>query len=94
MLSDGSNALTPNFDRIIATITASDIENFLRSGAPDDEKQRVLNASTNEIKMRLVGGYLIRTNQITAARLNGTSTAPVNRPNAAKPLKAAKPHKV
>lgn len=65
-------ALTPNFDRIVATITASDIEKFLRSGAPDDDKQRVLSASTNEIKMRLVGGYLIRTNQITAARLSRT----------------------
>jgi hypothetical protein len=86
-------ALTPNFDRIVATITALDIEKFLRSGAPDDDKQRVLNASTNEIKMRLVAGYLIRTNQITAARLNGTSTAP-KPPKAAKPLKAGRLHKV
>jgi hypothetical protein len=70
-------ALTPNFDRIVATITASDIEKFLRSAAPDDEKQRVLNASTNEIKMRLVGGYLIRTNQITPARLNSTTSKAV-----------------
>ena len=64
-------ALTPNFDRIVATITASDVEKFLRSAAPEDEKQRVLNARTNEIKMRLVGGYLIRTNQITPERLSG-----------------------
>ena len=82
-------ALTPNFDRIVATITASDIEKFLRSGAPDDDKQRVLNASTTGIQMRLVGGYLIRTNQVTAARLNGTPTATVKRPTAAKAAKAA-----
>ena len=67
-------ALTPNFDRIVATITASDIEKFLRSAAPEDDKQRVMNARTEEIKMRLVGGYLIRTNQITPARLNATAT--------------------
>jgi hypothetical protein len=85
-------ARIPNFDRIVATVTASDIEKFLRSAAPDDDKQRVLNATTNEIKMRLVGGYLIRTNQVTAARLNGTSTAPAKR--AAKIPKTAKPHKV
>ena len=83
-------ALTPNFDRIVATITAADVEKFLRSGAPDDEKQRVLKATTNEIKMRLVGGYMIRTNQITSARLNGTATTQVKRAGAAKPLKTAK----
>lgn len=87
-------ALTPNFDRIVATVTASDIEKFLRSGAPDDDKQRVLNASTNEIKMRLVGGYLIRTNQVTAARFTRTSTAPLKSAKAAKPLKTVKKHKV
>jgi hypothetical protein len=64
-------ALTPNFDRIVATITASDIEKFLRSAAPEDDKQRVLNAATQEIRMRLVGGYLIRTNQVSAERLTG-----------------------
>lgn len=63
-------ALTPNFDRIVATITAADIDKFLHSAAPEDEKQRVRDAASNEIRMRLVGGYLIRTNQITAARLN------------------------
>jgi hypothetical protein len=63
-------ALIPNFDRIVATITDSDIEKFLHSAAPDDDKQRVLNASSREIKMRLVGGYLIRTNQISTSRLN------------------------
>ena len=67
-------ALTPNFDRIVATITASDIEKFLRSAAPEDDKQRVMNATSEEIKMRLVGGYMIRTNQVTPARLNGTAT--------------------
>ena len=85
-------ALTPNFDRIVATITASDIEKFLRSAAPDDDKQRVLNAGTNEIKMRLVGGYLIRTNQVTPARLNGTATAPVKR--SAKTPRISKPQNV
>ena len=87
-------ALTPNFDRIVATITASDIEKFLRSAAPDDDKQRVLNASTNEIKMRLVGGYLIRTNQITAARLTGTSEPVKTRKAAKAPKAAAGQHKV
>ena len=77
-------ALTPNFDRIVATITASDVEKFLRSAAPDDDKQRVLNAGTNEIKMRLVGGYLIRTNQITPARLNRTPVEPAKRAKKAK----------
>ena len=80
-------ALTPNFDRIVATVTASDIEKFLRSSAPDDDKQRVLNASTNEIKMRLVGGYLIRTNQVTPARLNGGVTKAA--PSKAKASKSA-----
>jgi hypothetical protein len=63
-------ALIPNFDRIVATITASDIDKFLHSNAPDDDKQRVRDAASNEIRMRLVGGYLIRTNQITPARLD------------------------
>jgi hypothetical protein len=83
-------ALTPNFDRIVATITAADIEKFLRSGAPDDDKQRVLNANTNEVRMRLVGGYLIRTNQITAARLSHTSSVPVKGPKPAKSLATAR----
>ena len=63
-------ALIPNFDRIVATITASDIEKFLHSAAPDDDKQRVRDAGSMEIKMRLVGGYLIRTNQVSPTRLN------------------------
>jgi len=63
-------ALTPNFDRIVATVTDSDIEKFLHSTAPEDDKQRVRVAASHEIKMRLVGGYLIRTNQVTPARLN------------------------
>jgi hypothetical protein len=86
-------ALTPNFDRIVATITASDVEKFLRSTAPDDDKQRVLNAKTDEIRLKLVGGYLIRTNQITPARLNtalmkpvrsGKATAKAKQPKASK----------
>ena len=64
-------ALIPNFDRVVATITSSDIDKFLHSAAPDDEKQRVRDAGSNEIRMKLVGGYLIRTNQITPERLNG-----------------------
>ena len=40
------------------------------SNAPDDDKLRVRNAASLEIRMRLIGGYLIRTNQITLARLN------------------------
>ena len=74
-------ALIPNFDRIVATITDSDIEKFLHSAAPDDDKQRVRNASSQEVKMRLVGGYLIRTNQISTSRLN---------PKAAKPKASSK----
>jgi hypothetical protein len=64
-------ALIPNFDRIVATITSSDIDKFLHSAAPDDEKQRVRDADSNEIRMKLLGGYLIRTNQITPERFNG-----------------------
>jgi hypothetical protein len=82
-------ALTPHFDRIVATVTSSDIEKFLRSDAPADDKQRVLNASSDEIKMRLVGGYLIRTNQVTAERLH-SGGVPVK---AAKAAKVAKPRK-
>jgi hypothetical protein len=78
-------ALTPNFDRIVATITSSDVEKFLRSAAPEDDKQRVLNAKTDEIKMRLVGGYLIRTNQISPERLTGK---PARSHQTAKPQKA------
>lgn len=69
-------ALIPNFDRIVATITTSDIDKFLHSAAPDDDKQRVRNAASHEIRMRLVGGYLIRTNQITPARLNPALVKP------------------
>ena len=77
-------ALTPNFDRIVATITTSDIEKFLHSNAPDDDKQRVLKASSNKIKMRLVGGYLIRTNQITPARLAASLGQSHTKPKAPK----------
>ena len=63
-------ALTPNFDRIVATITAVDIQKFFRSTATEDEKQQVRDAATDEIRMRFVGGYLIRANQITPDRLN------------------------
>jgi len=79
-------ALIPNFDRIVATITPADIEKFLKSTAPEDDKQRVREARNEEIKMRLVGGYLIRTKQITTARLNSIST----KPRAVKATKAAK----
>jgi hypothetical protein len=65
-------ALIPHFDRIVATVTTLDIEKFLHSNAPDDDKQRVRDAATDEIRMRLVGGYLIRTNQVTLARFNPT----------------------
>jgi hypothetical protein len=78
-------ALIPHFDQIVATITALDVEKFLRSNAPDDEKQRVRDAATDEIKMRFVGGYLIRTNQVTLARFN-----PRQKKTAGKAAKAAK----
>jgi hypothetical protein len=85
-------AIIPNFDKIVATITDSDIEKFLHSAAPDDDKQRVRNAATTEIKMRFVGGYLIRTNQVTPARLNPALAKPakVSKAKAAKTPKAVK----
>lgn len=83
-------ALIPNFDRIVATITPADIEKFLHSTAPDDDKQRVRDASSHEIKMRLVGGYLIRTNQVTAARLNPKPVKVKASTKAAKVTKSAK----
>lgn len=83
-------ALIPNFDRIVATITASDIDKFLHSSAPDDDKQRVRDAASNEIRMRLVGGYLIRTNQITPARLNPSLVKPKVSSKAGKAAKAPK----
>ena len=89
-------ALIPNFDRIVATVTAADIEKFLHSSAPEDDKQRVRDAATNEIKMRLVGGYLIRTNQVTAARLNPASVKAkaVKVPKVTKAAKAPKTAKL
>jgi hypothetical protein len=63
-------ALTPNFDRIVATITAADVQTFFGSTATEDEKQQVRDAATDEIRMRFVGGYLIRVNQITPERLD------------------------
>ena len=83
-------ALTPHFDRIVANVTAADIEKFLRSTAPEDDKQRVRDAKTDEIKMRLVGGYMIRTKQITPERLNamlGKSKAGTKVPRVAKAAK-------
>src|SRR4051794_22167704 len=83
-------ALIPNFDRIVATITASDIDKFLHSAAPDDDKQRVRDAGSNEIRMRLVGGYLIRTNQVTPARLNPSLVKPKVSSKAGKVAKSSK----
>lgn len=93
-------ALIPNFDRIVATVTASDIEKFLHSAAPDDDKQRVRDAGSHEIKMRLVGGYLIRTNQVTSARFNAKGTKPkasgktVNATKTTRAIKTAKSPKL
>jgi hypothetical protein len=61
---------TPDFHRIAATITESDIEDFYRSVAPDDFKQQVREAPDQETKKRFVAGYLIRTKQIKPDRLN------------------------
>ena len=61
---------TPNFHRIAATITDSDIDDFYRSAAPDDFKQQVREAPDQETKKRFVAGYLIRTKQIKPERLN------------------------
>jgi hypothetical protein len=80
-------AQTLNFDRIVATVTEQDIEKFLRSNAPDDDKQRVRDAATHEIKMRFVGGYLIRTNQVTLARFNPTQKKVKASGNASKTTK-------
>lgn len=77
-------AKIPDFDRIVATVTDADIEKFLLSAAPEDDKQRVRDAPTHEIRMRFVGGYLIRTNQIKPNRLK-----PVARKQA-KPAKTVK----
>ena len=63
-------ALIPNFDRIVATITQADIEKFYKSVATDEDKQQVRDASSREIQMRFVAGYMIRTNQILPSRLN------------------------
>jgi hypothetical protein len=83
-------AVIPNFDRIVATITSSDIDKFLHSAAPDDEKQRVRDAGSNEIRMKLVGGYFIRTNQITPERFNGKLVKPKAGNKAAESVKASK----
>ena len=63
-------AKTPDFERITATITDSDIDQFFRSAAPDHFKQQVRDAPDQETKKRFVAGYLIRTNQIKRERLN------------------------
>jgi hypothetical protein len=81
-------AINPHFDQIVATVTAHDIEKFLRSNAPEDEKQRVQDAATNEIKMRFVGGYLIRTNQVTLARFNPKNKTKATTSKASKKLKS------
>jgi hypothetical protein len=61
---------TPDFHKIAATITDSDIQDFYRSAAPEDFKQQVREAPDEETKKRFVAGYLIRTRQITPERLN------------------------
>ena len=83
-------ALTPNFDRIVATITDADVQRFLRSSAPEDDKQRVRNAASDEVRMKLVGGYMIRTNQITPDRLKpgGGVAAPGKKPSMPRAVKA------
>src|SRR3954471_1817498 len=57
-------AKTPDFQRIVATITESDIDHFYRSAAPDDIKKQVRDSPDEETKKRFVAGYLIRTKQI------------------------------
>jgi hypothetical protein len=69
-------AKTPNFDKIVATITDSDIKHLLESSAPDDVKEQVREAATHEIKTRFVAGYMIRTNQIKPDRLNPKPAKP------------------
>jgi len=63
-------AKTPDFQRIVATITESDIDHFYRSAAPDDIKKQVRDSPDEETKKRFVAGYLIRTKQIKPGRLN------------------------
>lgn len=60
---------TPDFDRITATVSAKDIDDFYRSAAPDDFKQQVRDAPDMETTRRFVAGYLIRTGQIKPDRL-------------------------
>jgi len=87
-------AKTPNFDKIVATITDSDIKHLLESAAPDDVKEQVRGAATYEIKTRFVAGYMIRTNQIKPDRLNPKPAKP-GRAKAVKTQKLAKPrHKL
>lgn len=82
-------AKTPNFDKIVATITDSDIKQLLGSAAPDDVKEQVREAPSHEIKTRFVAGYLIRTNQIKPDRLNPKPAKP-SRAKAVKASKSAK----
>jgi hypothetical protein len=61
---------TPDFERITATITDSDIDDFFRSAAPDAFKQQVRESPDQETRKRFVAGYLIRTKQVKPDRLN------------------------
>jgi hypothetical protein len=84
-------ALIPNFDRIVATITQADIDKFYKSTATDADKQQVREASTLELQMRFVAGYMIRTNQILPSRLNPKAAkAPVKSSRATKSAATAK----
>jgi hypothetical protein len=81
---------TPNFHRIAATITDSDIDDFYRSAAPDDFKQQVREAPDQETKKRFVAGYLIRTQQIRPERLNPKVNKAATKKTAAKTAAAKK----
>ena len=67
---------TPDFHRIVATITDRDIDKFYLSVVPDDSKQQVREAPDHETKKRFVAGYLIRTKQINPERLNPEGKKP------------------
>jgi hypothetical protein len=82
---------TPDFHRIAATITDSDIDAFYRSAAPDDFKQQVREAPDHETRQRFVAGYLIRTQQVKPDRLKPKVKKVASKKTATKRASAKKP---
>jgi hypothetical protein len=82
---------TPDFHRIAATITDSDIDAFYRSAAPEDFKQQVREAPDHESKKRFVAGYLIRTQQVKPERLKPKVKKIASKKTASKRVSVKKP---